>query len=716
MKMSGNNRIGKMGLKGKILLPVIGIFVLSIGMILILVLSISSNNTNMLSDNLMDEMNGHYASEIQGKLNAAFGSAQALKPVFEQAGAGSNRDSDVALLTSILKQNQGVFGVYTLWEPDKYDGRDAEYAGKQGHDETGRFIPYVFRGDTGIAIEALSGYEEEGVGDYYLVPKKTMTENIIDPFLYPVSGIDRYMSSMVVPLIQNGNFVGIVGMDILIDNLVESIKGVSLFESGYMFMTDSNGVIFYHPDGKLVGKSLFNSIGEKEGVLVAHALKTGEQADFDFISDAESIKNRFLISPVSIGGKHWLVGCVVPVSEIEKAANTTLIAGLATGVVAVIITVFLLLILVSRIVKPIVPLTKAALAIETGHIDSAVSQSLKEIRSNDEIGLLANSIQKAVSSIERVAADTKKLSAAVEQYDLSIDIDTSVHSGIYREIMNVAKQMFGQLNSIITNIKLAAEQVSTGASQVAGGAQALAAGSTEQAASVEELNASITQIAEQAAENSANVIIANQYVEQAGAGVNAGNEHMQQLTEAMNDIGSASNQIANITKVIEDIAFQTNILALNAAIEAARAGNAGRGFAVVADEVRNLAAKSAEAAQQTGELIQNSVATVSKGTQITAQTAQILQDVLANALKVTESFSKIEQASAEQTNAIEQIKQGLAQVASVVQTNAATAEESSATSEEMSAQASTLRDEVGKFKLDTEKEDVSIAVNYRRLY
>jgi len=198
-------------------------------------------------------------------------------------------------------------------------------------------------------------------------------------------------------------------------------------------------------------------------------------------------------------------------------------------------------------------------------------------------------------------------------------------------------------------------------------------------------------------------------VEQAGNGVEIGNEHMGQLTEAMMEINSASSQIANITKVIEDIAFQTNILALNAAIEAARAGNAGKGFAVVADEVRNLAAKSAEAAKQTASLIQTSVDTISKGTQMTTQTAQILMDIREKTKLVIDNIKNIENASIEQAAAIEQIKQGLNQVSSVVQTNAATAEENSATSEEMSAQAATLHDEVSKFKLSSVYEKDSFA-------
>ena len=184
---------------------------------------------------------------------------------------------------------------------------------------------------------------------------------------------------------------------------------------------------------------------------------------------------------------------------------------------------------------------------------------------------------------------------------------------------------------------------------------------------------------------------------------------MQQLMESMANIGSASNQITSITKVIEDIAFQTNILALNAAIEAARAGGAGKGFAVVADEVRNLAAKSAEAARQTAELLKRSAATVSEGTQIAQKTAQILLSAQERDNLVNDSILHIEQASFTQAAAIDQIMRELNQVSSVVQTNAATAEENSATSEEMSAQAGALREEVGKFKLDTGHQPDSFA-------
>ncbi|ADY55500.1 methyl-accepting chemotaxis sensory transducer [Syntrophobotulus glycolicus DSM 8271] len=381
-------------------------------------------------------------------------------------------------------------------------------------------------------------------------------------------------------------------------------------------------------------------------------------------------------------------------SAAAKSAQTTawvMLLVIAAGSLA--ITVIVISAIRKSILNPVREIVDVYEEMAKGNMQVDI-----QYESRDEMGKMAQSIKKTNALLSGYIGDISDKLGQMSHGDMRIRVDMD-YIGDFAAIKQAMQNTTSALNDTLSIINTAAEQVSTGAAQVSSGAQALASGSTEQASSVEELTVSIGKIAEQATENSENVKTATQYVEEAVAGVGTGNEHMEQLTEAMAEIGSASDQITNITKVIEDIAFQTNILALNAAIEAARAGNAGKGFAVVADEVRNLAAKSAEAAKQTAELIQASVVTVNKGTQTTAQTAQILHEVGEKAKMVNDSIIKIEQASAEQAGAIEQIKEGLAQVSSVVQTNAATAEENSATSEEMSAQAATLQEEVGKFKL-----------------
>ena len=256
-----------------------------------------------------------------------------------------------------------------------------------------------------------------------------------------------------------------------------------------------------------------------------------------------------------------------------------------------------------------------------------------------------------------------------------------------------------KMRSTLTELEASSAQVSAGAEQVADGAQALAQGATQQASSVEELSASISEISNLISDTAEFSQKADQLGQESREIVNKGKEEMKQLLSSIQDIADASNNIQSIIKVIDDIAFQTNVLALNAAVEAARAGNAGKGFAVVADEVRSLAQKSADAAQETTGLIKNSLQHVSHGEEIAKRTDTAFNDVAEASQNILDMIAKIARASQEQADAISQISVGIDQISAVVQTNSATSEESAAASEELSSQANVMKELLGGFTL-----------------
>jgi len=285
---------------------------------------------------------------------------------------------------------------------------------------------------------------------------------------------------------------------------------------------------------------------------------------------------------------------------------------------------------------------------------------------------------------------------AVANGDLTVDVevlseDDVLGQSLQNTVINL-NFMFGEISS-------AAAQVTAGAGQIAEGAQTLAQGSTEQAASVEQLSASISEIAANTKENASKAERAATLANTIMANAEKGSRQMDEMTSAVKDINAASQSISKVIKVIDDIAFQTNILALNAAVEAARAGQHGKGFAVVAEEVRNLAAKSAEAAKDTGGLIANSMEKAELGASIAIDTAASLGEIVTGINKSNQIINDIAKSSEEQSYGIAQINMGIDQVAQVVQQNSATSEESAAASEELSGQSVMLKDQISQFKL-----------------
>ncbi len=375
-----------------------------------------------------------------------------------------------------------------------------------------------------------------------------------------------------------------------------------------------------------------------------------------------------------------------------------------------------------------------------------IAKNAKEVENQMEIAVKkANyqdaEVEKIINNLEKLAngnldmnidmapfdEDTKEVAVSIERINNSLDQSTTVVKSYIEEIQGVLTEMSqknmsvsiereylghfvklresinhisSQFNIVLSEIAVAADQVEQGAEQVAISSQSLSQGASEQASSVEEISATITQVGAQTDENAVNATKANEMTTHAQEDAQMGTVQMKAMLDAMDEIKNSSKNIANIIKVIDEIAFQTNILALNAAVEAARAGEHGKGFAVVAEEVRNLAARSAKAAQETTDMIANSIDKVEEGSNMANETAVAFEKIVEGISSTKEVVGLIAEASTEQASAISQIDEGINQISEVTQTNSATAEESAAASQQMEGQAQTLKGMMAEFKLD----------------
>jgi methyl-accepting chemotaxis protein len=302
-----------------------------------------------------------------------------------------------------------------------------------------------------------------------------------------------------------------------------------------------------------------------------------------------------------------------------------------------------------------------------------------------------------VEAISSYIDEINKVLADVASGDLRHGIDRE-YAGQFASIKTSINTIIKDLNETMGSILAASAQVLTGADLISHSSYDVAKGAGEQEAALDDLTIAIGEINEQSKDNAHNSQEASELAETSKNNVDAGNREMEQLLTAMEGINDSAHKISKIISTIESIAFQTNLLALNAAVEAARAGEHGKGFSVVADEVRSLAVKSAEAAQETNELINESIGRVNDGMVRANETAGSLSKIMETIASVSGAVRKINESSTMQTNAIGQIGGGLERINNVVKNNSSVSEESAAASEELNSQAQVLKQMLAFFK------------------
>lgn len=564
---------------------------------------------------------------LEDAMDASRAFANALSVVGDQQFLGRlSREQAQAMGKKVLLSNKDFIGLTIAFEPNAFDGKDRVFVNSFAHDETGRLMSYITRNQSGDAdIDCLVDYQDEAGAPWYYMPKQLKRDYLTEPILYPIQGRDVLMISLMTPILNGDQFLGVTGIDYPIDFMQSLVLSKSLYNGNFDLSILSNEGVFaasnLHPDWvnqsvRVVRKDKAQEILNTIGLGRPHRL----------VDDGHLV----VTEPLFIGnsGIPWQIQISVPISEITRYANQLMWNQIGIGFVLLILGVFLVIWYVSRLIKPMEVMVEMVSDMSQGNLKRKVSINT----SNDEIGVLYHAFS----------------------------------------------EMRDKLVVIINQIIEGSNQIAAASEQLSSTSMQISQGAAEQASAAEEVSSTIQEMTANIQQNRSNATDSEVITKAVTGGVSKGAETSQMSVKAF-------NEIAGKIMFIKDIAMQTNILALNASVEAARSGEHGRGFAVVATEVRKLAEHTSEASVVIDDLIERSKVVV----QETGDIMQTIVPQMNDASRLVQEIaaSSAEQASgAEQVNnAIQQLSHVIQQNAAASEEMASSSEELSSQAESLKA-------------------------------
>ncbi|WP_147196409.1 methyl-accepting chemotaxis protein [Pantoea sp. CCBC3-3-1] len=560
------------------------------------------------------------------------------------AGITDRKVADEQLKYS-LKQNPDYLSISVTFEPNAFDGKDAEFAHQPDAAPEGRYAYFVDRDSSGnFAMHPLTSILTPGQGDYYLIPRQLRKDVLIEPYSYAYNGVPTLLTSVAAVIMDGDQLKGVATADISLASLQKRVGDIKPWQgSGYALLLSNKGLVVSSPVKAEAGKPYKG---------ITDSFTQGVVEHYDSVLGEDVLETW---RPVKIGNSDlpWYLGIVTPVKAVMAEANRQLIHALIMMVLSIVIVCTVLGLMFSR------------------------------------------KISKPVGGEPSQAAE---IALGVAEGNLSADIPVAARD---RESIFFAMQtMQQQLRTMVGEIISASDSVRQGAEEIASGNLDLASRTEQQAAALEETAASMEQLTATVKHNADNAHNATELTNNATDIAKRGEQLVQQVVQIMQQIDDSSRKIGAITSIINGIAFQTNILALNAAVEAARAGEQGRGFAVVAAEVRSLAQRSANAVKDISALIGESTQRVDLGVSLVQDAGRTMQEMTTAVNSVKTIIGEIVHASDEQSQGIGQVTVAVNQMDGATQQNSALVQQMSAAAASLEEQAKQLAQTVQLFRLE----------------
>ncbi len=538
----------------------------------------------------------------------------------------------------------------------------------------------------GQLVQGIDGAPQSLEEDFFALLRET------DNFTTSSSTIfqEKLGITMGMPVKENGETALYVVGVYKYDTLNDVISSINLGRHSTAYMVDRNGIITGHPDQSLVlAKNMLSQLGG-ENPEILNRITAGETGAAEFPIDGKHILVAF--SPIR--GTQWSLVLHIPESDYSHMINGAVFVAIAFTFIVLIFSILLVLHLARSISRPIKNVTARMVSLSNGDLHTTITP----VRSKDELEVLTLTLSTTVESINNYILDIQQVLTHVANGNLCINPQVD-YKGDFALIRNSLRTITQSMNETITDFRKTTTQLAYMSEELNNQSSQLHQASLEQNQSTEALVCEISHVKEQLSSVTESTSQTRSKTTEIAGCIQDASSHMLSLSGAMDNINSNTEEITKIAKVIEDIAFQTSILALNASIEASRAGTAGRGFAVVAAQVKDLAAKSAEAAQNATEMVAHTSSIIQTGVKLTADTANSLHVISTVSDQISTISDRLVTAVEGQKNALSIIDERIEAISGIADQNLQNASEIEQSSALLAKEAELLQSHVKKFTL-----------------